>query len=328
MPVQETPNGRIEKQIVPPMNVGNQQTSFVDDVLKIRQQVAAENIAKSSFGSGGASATDTLATSIVTKALENLNKAEERYASDAQKSRQDAIAAGAALEKAKEDVYKVQMDSMKMMLERLEKAQADVRAGAAAPKSVSDAIKEAQELVAIINGGRGEANTLRQPPTTDISTQISLLKLQQEHEMAMKKIDLEMLKMKQDADIKMLEFKDNRDQKLREYEDNRKFKGDAMSTLEDIAAAAAAATGSSGDKEEMSFSAEGHDEVRVSKSPKFKPGPPASLAQTPPAESATYEATLLSFPCQSCKTEVLVPEEGGGVVCSNCGAKYNVDKKL
>jgi hypothetical protein len=310
MPVIDVNAPKITQKVTPPVGTGQaQEPSFIDDVMKVRRQKMAEKLVEDELGTRRpAEQSESLATTIVTKAMDNLSKAEERAEKAVDRSRDEAAAANAALEQAKENVYKVQLESMTAMLQRLERAQEDIKKGAGS-KSFADVAREAKELLAVINPQGSERAAAVAAPV-DFNAQLQLTKMQMDHELALKKMDLEMNRSNQEFNLKLQEFADNRAMKKTEYEDSKALRHQGLSAVEDIAVAVSQAVGGDSSMEEP-IPAKAPGEVKT-------PAPSAS--------EGNFEASILSFPCQVCKTTIAVPEEGGDIACPNCGATYNVNK--
>lgn len=315
MPVEDANEPKIKKKVVAPV-VSKEETepSMIDDVLRLRRQRKAEEIVDREFPPPEAKKQEgeSLATTIVTKAMDNLSKAEERAEQAADASRGEVVAANAELAKAREDLYKVQYESIKDMVGKLNTTLEGIRQGSANPKTAKQVIAEAKELDEILHpGGRPTGEAV---PQVDLQTQITITKMNQEHELAMKKLDLELQKMKQEWDIKLMEFKDNRDFKQKEYEDSQRMKTDGMGALQDMAVAIT--HGFERDK--------GVQSPVTAAAAAAKSGP---LRSEPGREGAAdVVATIKSFPCQQCSEPLAVPEEGDTIVCPQCSTEYKITR--
>ncbi|MDD5703272.1 MAG: hypothetical protein PHU23_14640, partial [Dehalococcoidales bacterium] len=135
------------------------------------------------------------------------------------------------------------------------------------------------------------------------------------HEIAMKKLDLELAKLQASIALSRAEFEDNKHRKDREYDESVSFRNNALSNLGKIAQAAAGAMGSAG----VGMKVDPEDEVAdIGEDAREQPAPTADKEP---------KATVKNFPCQFCHTMLTVPPGSGEVECSNdqCKAKYKID---
>jgi hypothetical protein len=302
---------RIPGKVVAPTGIGQpSDPTFMDDVIKARRQAAAEEIAKRTFNSGGSGQPDSLAVAIVTKAMDNLNKAEERYQRDADKSREVATAAATELRNAQASLSKIQLDQTNATLTKVEAA-IDAMKHGQPPKSTADTIREAQELVGLLGGNKPDPSPV--PRATDPTIELQILQMKLNHDLQMKKFDIESARAEREFQLKLQEFADNRADKKVENEDKRNLRANGLNALQDIANSVVVGMGAD-----------------MGEAPPVAKHPIASQAKSPtaanhqPVTEPQMEAVLLSFPCQNCKTEIEVPKGGGNVSCPDCGATYNI----
>jgi hypothetical protein len=288
--------------------------SLMDEVAKARRLKKVEQIIDREFPppEKRADQGESIATTIVNKALDNLSKAEERAEVAADKSREEVAAAGEALDKAKEDLYRVQYDSIKEMVGKLTTALEDIRKGVAKPKTLQDIVGEAKELDALLHPEGSRPPGGGSPPAVDTTTQITMLKMQQDHELAMKNLELQIMSMNKEWDLKLLEFRDNKDVKLKEYEDGKKFRSEGLGALQDVVMAI-----NQGVERDMEDTITGEPKTRARRQAR----PRAT------EEGEELEASIKSFPCQTCGEKLAVSEEGGQLTCPQCGTEYNVTRK-
>lgn len=306
MAVRDANAPEIKKTGGAPQGVGNTPATdpMVDSFLKLRQAKVVEAMVNNEFGGGNKNQEDGLAASIVKGAMEIANKSAERAEKLAERNDNQAVMARQEADKAKETMFSVVLGEIGKAISGLSEMREDIRRGAPPPRTLADTLKEAQELRKLLDGGEGP-RAAAPPASIDANVSIQLEGMRQNHELAMKRLDLEIEKMKSEYSWKLQEWKDNREIKLQEYEDSKKMRDGAFGVIGDIAAAASAAFGG---------------------------GEPNSIAAQPgqvqpaPGQDRQFEAFIVNFPCQLCHTVIAVPAGAPKVKCPNpeCGTEYEI----
>lgn len=298
---------------------GNPET-LIERVLKHREQMKALDTVHDEMNGTkkGKNEEESLAASIVNKALDVNLKTNQDLRDEVRDREKDVNTARAEADKAKADLYTVIGQQIGGAMDRLEKIQEDMRKGVYdnpnRQKSLVDQVKEAKDLLGVLTPAEPRPSS-QSSDSMDFNSTIALERLKQGHEVEMRKLDLQIEQMKNDFQWKMAELTDNKKQRDREYEDSRSFRQTALQEVGDIAAGIAASMGGGG----AGVAAEG-----VAGQPQDggqpPPGPP------PPPGVKPKMAYIQSFPCQKCGEPVAIPKEGNTVACTTdgCGMVYTI----
>jgi DNA-directed RNA polymerase subunit RPC12/RpoP/predicted Holliday junction resolvase-like endonuclease len=287
-----------------PVNAGQNPSDWVDKLIAARREETA--LKSLNPNTGG----ETLAASIVNKALDVNLETNKNLQEQVNKRETDINEARREADKAKTELYSVIAGQVAGALDKLEKVQDEIRRGPekGQTKSLVDQVKEARDLLLALTP---EPKTGPPPVTSsnDLQLTITLETMKQNHEVNMKKLDLELQKMQTDLQLKLAEIADAAKWKEREYSEGSEFKKNALTQVTDVASAAVAA-----------FNARN---AGAGGAITGQPGQQQMTGQdTPPGKGVT--AVVRSFNCQKCGTEIVVPEDGSEVKCPTpgCGVKY------
>lgn len=124
--------------------------------------------------------------------------------------------------------------------------------------------------------------------TVDNQTALKLEEMHQNHELAMKKIDLEIAQQTSAFNLQLMTFKEDSERHWAEYKDNKSLRGDALGGFQDLAAAIAAGI----DKDRTGASQTEH-----------------ATAQEGAAHTGRIEAIVKQFECEFCHQPVTVEDE-------------------
>lgn len=300
-----------KKVVTPVANPETGEPTPVDEMLKIRRQRVAEDMMKNEFGSGGGR-DENLATTIVTKSLDKMSEAEKYYQDIAAKAEARADGMGAELSQAKEDLVRVQVEGIKEMMGKLGDTLKEIKTGTQ-PKDALTTVREAKQILEALQGERPEASAAPPPnPQGDLQTQLALLKLQFDNQLAIKRLDLEIARQNNEFEINKLRLREEHNDDVRRYQDNLSFREKGLNTISDLASGISAGIG-----REM----EGTDQQGHVESTKV-----ASKGQ--PAEPDTdYELTVKSFRCTGCGETLAIPPTGDEVTCPSCETTYAIGRK-
>lgn len=296
MPIEDVNAPPTTKKVKAPVGVGQpQEGSFVQDYLALRRQKNAEKLIENEMG-GAKPPPDapSLSTTIVTNAMATQEAAIKRAEDSAEandgkveKYREEARLAG-------ERVHEVQIDQLAKMMGTINSTMEDIKRGAQ-PKTAIETIQEAEALLTLMHSK--VAPTAPAAPAVDTKLTLELEQMKQNHEMAIKHLDMELAKMNQEFQLKMAEFSDGKALRWREYEDKKAFRHDGLTGFQDLIGAV-----SQGISQDMGVSG----------------GAEESMG-----------ASVSNFPCEFCGTTIEVPPGGGKVTCPNpeCKAEFNISKK-
>jgi len=294
--------------------------SFTDDYLKLRKQKKAEEMIKDEFGNvkntepeepkakNDKLGDESLQATIVRGAMDMQTKTAERVEKMLSSKEEDLKEARENERKSEAAFYQVQIDQLKDVKDSVAKALEEIRKGAQ-PKSAIEVLEEAETLIDRIEKRRPKVEGI--PATTGGVSESTLLKLEEmkeNHEIAMKNLELQISKSNNEFQLKMAEFKDNRMFKIQEYQDNVDFRKQGMSGVEDLIGSIGAGIDRDRGRGES---------APTKKAPRGKSSEPH------------LEATIRKFPCQTegCDGMVLVKETDSVAVCPECDAEYEIKKK-
>jgi len=309
MAIEDVNKPKVEGKTAPPIGRSEQQPTMVDEMLKIRQYRDAKDLIDKTMGDGPPKAeVESMGASVVKAALDNSQKAAE--AAQAMADRKDVVAEKARKEAddSRQAFYTILFQQMSDVSRNLQSAFDDVKRGAE-PKSATSIIKEAKELLEVIAPQKPEGERVQATAPVDMTSQITLKKMELDHSLAMKQLELTIAEMNNNFNLKLADFKDNKERSWRKYEDDKSFRSEGLGALQDIGMAI-----SGGIKKDMPGS-------RVAtKTAEAKSGTKVSREEE-------YAVEVNAFPCQQCGEQIAVPEEGGIVTCTQCGSEYTVRKK-
>jgi hypothetical protein len=330
-----------------PLQEGTQipqkETTYVDEYLKLRQQKKMERLIEEEMGIGESKVkepqqqpAESLAATIVTKAMELSSKANERAEHLA--DRNDDIAQKARLEadKAKSDLFSITAQQIGGALENIKELRQEIKQGSP-PRDLVTQVKEARELLTVLSPPQPKEAPA--PVGVDSTVTIALEKMRMDHEMTIKGLDLQLQKMNQEFQIQLSKINTDNSYKKQEYEDSKNFKSRGLDTLSDAAAAIAAGFAGAG-------AGAGQNAPVASGPVAFSPPGASPVAETvaePPIATMPYgdgsspagavageqpiQAKVTGFPCQNCQTKVTVLPGATTAICSKCGSDYEITYK-
>jgi hypothetical protein len=286
----------------------NPNQSLIDRILGAKEQIAIINALGGAVGGqGGAppqNQNDIIAATVVNKSIEALQKNNESTQSALGKKDEEIAKERAESDKAKEVLYGTMAGQITGALDRLEKVRDEL---AAKQKPFAEQLKEYQDVSRILFPQQPQQSPAVTAPQQDGQISLALEQMRMNHELTMKKMDMELSRMNQELQIRLAEFTDSRNQKKQEYEDSKAFRGNAVNAVSDIAASVAAAIGGS------------------------KGGVAAKKSQQnqPPQEhpgAKQDEQIVPNFVCEECGTKLAVPK-GKPFTCPTCKTSYEPDNE-
>lgn len=278
----------------------NKEPSPADRIIEAR--VKGEEARAAIVGLGGehgGGEGETLATSIVGKAIDKMDRATERAEEAVKRKEADAETLRGEADKARAELHGTLLTQTQNTLAEVTKALNDTRKGVGQPQTAKQVLEDALSFVDVIReklGGGDGGKEVKVTPAQDPMVTIQLQQMAQNHEMAMKQIELQLQQMTNEFKVKMAEFQDNRVHRQREYEDNKRFREKGLEGVQDILSSIA--VGISGET--------GEETGEV-------------------GEEAKMKATITTLPCQNCGYKIAVPAEGGHLTCPECEAEYTVE---
>ena len=175
---------------------------------------------------------EPLASSIVTAAMTSMKDTNKEIREEANKLHERYETAVKERDIARASALENQIGALVESQNKLEEALKDMKAGAS--RGAISEFKEARQLLSEVQelGGK-EAHG---PPAPAISPelQITLMKMQHDHELAMKNLELQIANANRDYNLKVAEFQDNKDLRWKEYEDKKSGRGGMMSGFQDL----------------------------------------------------------------------------------------------
>jgi len=286
-----------------------EEDSFVDQYLKLRRQKQAEMLINQEMGLTEGKVekkegnqpdnppVEPLQNQLIRAVFDNNTKSNDQYIKLAERNDQAAEKARDREDKAKSDANALVATQIGGALESLRKMQEELRTTGGIQKTVDD-MKALKELMGVMQPQ--PANAYKEP-TTDPTIAANIEQMRLNHDLLIKRMDLEMKKMDQDLSIRLAEFQENRQVKEREYADSQRFRESAFSTVNDLAVAASAGFAN---RVESGIAAE----VKT-------PRPEAPAAEVKDVET---------FDCEDCKTPIAVLAGVDKVTCTKCGMQYSI----
>lgn len=261
-----------------------------------------------------------LAATIVKAALESQANASKEYKALADRNDVAAQEARRREDEAKKETNKIISDQINGALTSLEKMREEIKSGST-PANWIEQLKSLKELErALAPPPSSTASERSAVNTGEYAVQLEQLKMT--HELALKKMDLEMAKMNQDLQIRLAEFTEKRTQQDREYEDSKRFRENAFSTVTDILGAASAGFAAKAG----TVSASQNASQPPPASTVVKTAVPANPDISRPAEIKAGDKIIQGFNCKDCGTPIPVEQGAPSVTCPNpqCKVQYNL----
>lgn len=258
---------------------------------------------------------EPITASIVNAAFGMMKDANHEIREEAASKQKQIDVAFQQRDEAKAQSLQVQLGQLMDSQRKLDEALASLKAGAGT--SAVSQLREAKELLAEVKKMAGEE---RQGPTSPVSVglsaelQITIMKMQQDHDFAMKKMDLEIANSNRDWELKKAEFIDNKEFKQREYEDKVKSRETGMGGFSDILAAVA--TGLTAERTGIAAPA--------SSAIQAQPPSAAPPVHVEGQEKPPFKAAINKFPCQSCGYPVEITAGETVAKCESCKAEYDI----
>lgn len=278
-------------------NLEKEKPSLADKILAHKERMKEAELVTQASDEGEGGKGESLATTIVTKSIDATDKAVARLNEDTATLKKE-IAEG-RLEA--QNNWKLFIDEK---LERIKDAEAQ------AAKSAQKAGEAGAppDVFAVYDKVQGELAKLlasQPPPAAEAQTgikdetRITLARMELDQTRVLAEIQAQQQQHQQEFAIRMAEFTEESKRRWAEYNDGKRFKEQGLSGFQDLAAAIGAG-------------------IRQDQ------GEAAGIA-----EESSLEASLGSFPCQFCHTNIEVPPGTQKVVCPNeeCGATFNLKGK-
>jgi hypothetical protein len=323
MSVEDPHIPKVPGKIIPPKMEGEPEPDMADMYLKLRRQKAAEEMIAREFPQEKQNPTQAK-----TQGATNQSQADEPIQATIVKSAidmyKDTMAEvhktlrdkEGALQKAVDDknsamaaYYQVQVDNIKSVSDKVDQALKDMKV-TNQPKTAIDAFKEAQDLIKYV-----EQMSPRQPvsesPGVPFQAQMELQKMLYQHDIDMKKLELEMHQVAQSHQLELLKFDDERKRKWTEYEDQKDMRQSGFGGLQDLLNSVAA-----------NISAE-----RQGQQPPAKTSQAVGSQPPSPSQEPGLEAHISKFSCTQCEYPVTVGPGQSKAICEQCGAEYNITPK-
>lgn len=308
-----------------------QETSFIDDLLKLRKQRKLEQLVDAELGNNGGQQhiqkppEESLAASIVNKAMEISSQANQRVQDLANRNDESAQKARAEADKAKNDLFAIVSQQIGGALEKIEKMRDEIKTGSK-PRDLAEEVKSARDLLTILQPPQREAPVVS---GVDSNVTVTLEKMRMDHEMSLKNLDLQLQKMNQEFQLALAKLNSDESYRKREYEDNNSYRQRNMDTFSDIAASIAAGFGGNKD-EEREESIEVPRESPVGRRTTAKDRnivAPPSINNPGIVNDKVNETgdAQESFECQNCGDTIFVKPGQKVVVCKKCNSEYNID---
>ncbi len=295
-----------------PANVGVDTPDLVDRVLKTRErEMALKALGRMTGDKEGNG--ESLAASIVNKALDVNLTTNKELRDQIQKSDAAIVIARGEADKAKGELYQVIANQVGAALQKLEKVQEDIHQGKTkSEKSLVEQVKEARDLLTILSPEQKAASSVSS--ASEYTMNLTLQQMAKDHELNMKKFDLEIEKMRTDLQFKLAQLADEAKWKEREWEDNKDYKKNALNRVTEIAASIAA--GFTGGPQ--------GDQISGQPIPAYSP----INSQPPPMNEP--QIFVKSFPCQGCGEAIAIPDDATEVLCPtpNCGMAYTINSEV
>jgi hypothetical protein len=293
-----------------PPGAGYDPDAEIDKLIKTKERMAK---LAAVTGGGGGNGSETLAATIVSKALDINQKTNEQLQEQVRHKEIDVANAIKEADRTKEQLMTIIASQVSGAVNKMEERLEEIKKGAsqvAPPKSWIEQLRELKELEAVLNPDRHSPPP--SPGLQDLTATLQLQQIKNEHELAMKKFDVELQRMQTDLQLRLTEMSENSKWKNREYEDDRKFKSSALEQVGDIAAGIAAGLGSA----KVAGGIAGQPEA-------------ADDTQYDQPQKGRHSAVIEAFKCQTCGGDIKVPDEGDQVTCPNmeCGTTYALTKK-
>ncbi len=248
---------------------------------------------------------ETLQATIVTGAMNQSKEMVKEMREDKAIIDANLQKARASEDAAKTQFYQFQANLITGVQEDLKGALATLR-DQASPQGIAQTIKAYKDVsheLGIVEP-KTEAKT---PVGVPYDIQLQINKIQNDHEMAMKKLDLEINRQTNEFSLRRLDQDEDRSLKRQEYEDKKKFLDTGLSGLQDLATSVASAI-----------------DLDLGGAPPSGKG--AAVKEKGAAHEPEVEVTVAAFPCPTCGTMVLVEEGINFAVCPNqqCKTGFNV----
>ena len=242
----------------------------------------------------GSSKSDSEAPSVVSAAMSQMNNMIKETTEMAKDTRKEVDIARKEADDARANLFTTQLTVIQNMQNNLMESQKRI----GEQNSPESAVATVEKWETIFNKFRPQVTgepTVATAKTSSDETTIILEKLRQQHNVELKKLDLQIAAQNNDFNLRMLQFNEDSRRRWKEYDDGNKFKEGAFGGFSDLAAAIAAGI----DKERGVATAAGE---------------------------GTIQAAVSGFKCQVCGKHVDIPEGVEKVVCSNpeCGAGYDI----
>lgn len=242
---------------------------------------------------------ENITATIVTKSMESQDKAMARYG-------EERAALSLEIDKLRKENLEGQIRYNDAALARAKdieeraKTAMDRAIAEGAPEKVVERFRGLKELVKELQGEGGA----RETPTIDPRFALDMEKLKQDHELKMEEIKAGREETNKQWDLKFEQLKEDNKLKWREYEDKKDFRKEGLGGLKEIVESAVA-----GFKGEKGTGIAGKKEG---------------------AREEVMAATISSFLCGKCGTEVPVTDPSQPIVCPNdeCKATYTLTPKV
>ncbi len=246
-----------------------------------------------------------LASTIVNTAFNKMSDVQETLSKEKRAAEESAAAAYQEADQVKATFFQTQIKMLSDLQSEVRKQMEQLRTNNN-PNSALAAVKDVMEIMALLQQRMAPAPSAEasRPPVSTINPEmeIRLTELKHNHELEMKKLDLQMQNQKQAFDLQLLQFQEDSKRRWAEWQDSQKTKSSAMNGLQDLAAAIGAGV------------------------EKERDGGSRTEESVISAQPSSNKAAVNNFPCQFCKTQIAVPPEAATVTCPNkeCAAEYEI----
>jgi len=272
--------------------------SFADEIIMERQKLIKQKEAEKGLGIGEQTG-ESLQASIVKGAMSQQAMIMDELHKQTAEANKELLEARKEREQAQTQLYNERISILQGEKQKLDAAAQQAKGVGAAPSEL-DAYKKVREALKeeIDELKKGAPPPSGPPLGLSAETHIKLQEMSQNHELEMKRLDIELSRQDREFNIKLAEWQEESRRRWREYEDKVGMQQKGFDGFSDLAGAISSGIG----KERETISRGGEESI---------------------------QALASQFPCQFCKTKVLIQPGELTATCPNeeCGAIYNVKSK-
>ena len=271
--------------------------------ITAEEAAAINTVAKENKSAGQ----EALATTIVSKSMDLMNNMNTKLQSDAQAASTQLNNAIEEKNQAKQDVLVLQIQNLQKIADKYENAMKELQENQK-PEKLIELFTGLRKLNEELTGVKQGGSTPAQAIASDGSLQLQMQKMQQDHELAMKNMDIQLAQFNQKFGLELAQFNEENKRKWQEYQDNKKMKEQGLGGLEDILGAIGAGLARDRQAEEISEAANISADVGNG------------------GQEKQLIADLTKFRCPTCGSDIIVPEGAESASCPNeqCGAVYKI----